>query len=72
MSTVAQPPMYGWDTIPWKKLRRSVWKLQKRIYQATLQTACSNARPNSLVPRVRMTNVKSSRSRMTGNCHVRF
>ncbi len=36
MSTVAQLPMYGWDTIPWKKLRRSVWKLQKRIYQATL------------------------------------
>ncbi|MDQ3172275.1 MAG: reverse transcriptase N-terminal domain-containing protein [Acidobacteriota bacterium] len=27
--------MYGWDTIPWKKVRRSVWKLQKRIYQAT-------------------------------------
>ena len=37
MSTVALSPMYGWDTIPWKKLRRSVWKLQKRIYQATLQ-----------------------------------
>ena len=37
MSTVAMPPMYGWDAIPWKKLRRSVWKLQKRIYQATLQ-----------------------------------
>jgi RNA-directed DNA polymerase len=37
MSTVAQPPMYGWDTIPWRKLRRSVWKLQKRIYQARLQ-----------------------------------
>lgn len=34
MSTVAQPPpMYGWDTIPWKKLRRSVRKLQNRIYQ---------------------------------------
>ena len=37
MSTVAQPPMYGWDTIPWRKLQRSVWKLQKRIYQARLQ-----------------------------------
>ena len=36
MSTVAQPPMYGWDTMPWRKLRRSVWKLQKRIYQARL------------------------------------
>jgi RNA-directed DNA polymerase len=37
MSTVAQPLMYGWDTIPWRKLRRSVWKLQKRIYQARLE-----------------------------------
>ncbi len=37
MSTVAQPPMYGWDSIPWKKHRRSVFKLQKRIYRATLQ-----------------------------------
>ena len=37
MSTVALPPMYGWDTVPWKKLRRSAFKLQKRIYQATLQ-----------------------------------
>ena len=37
MSTVALLPMYGWDTIPWKKLRRSVFKLQKRIYRATLQ-----------------------------------
>src|SRR6266404_1456671 len=37
MSTVAQPPMYGWDLIPWKKHRRSVFKLQKRIYRATLQ-----------------------------------
>lgn len=37
MSTVAQPLMYRWDTIPWRKLRRSVWKLQKRIYQARLE-----------------------------------
>src|SRR5450432_2390166 len=37
MSTVAMLPMYGWDTIPWKKFRRSVFKLQKRIYRATLQ-----------------------------------
>ena len=37
MSTVALLPMYGWDTIPWKKFRRSVFKLQKRIYRATLQ-----------------------------------
>jgi RNA-directed DNA polymerase len=39
MSTVAAatPPMYGWDSIPWKKFQRSVFKLQKRIYQASLQ-----------------------------------
>src|SRR5579862_9751029 len=37
MSTAAVPPMYGWDSIPWKSLRRTVWKLQKRIYQASLQ-----------------------------------
>jgi RNA-directed DNA polymerase len=36
MNTVATP-MYGWDKIPWKKFRRSVFKLQKRIYRATLQ-----------------------------------
>ena len=36
MNTVATP-MYGWDSIPWKKFRRSVFKLQKRIYRATLQ-----------------------------------
>lgn len=37
MSTAALPPMYRWDSIPWKDLRRSVWKLQKRIYRASLQ-----------------------------------
>jgi len=36
MSTVAMPPMYRWDSIPWKNLHRSVWKLQKRIYRASL------------------------------------
>jgi len=35
MST-ATLPMYRWDDLPWKKFRRIVWKLQKRIYQATL------------------------------------
>ena len=28
-------PMYRWETIPWKKLQRTVFKLQKRIYRAT-------------------------------------
>lgn len=28
-------PMYEWNTIPWQKLERNVFKLQKRIYQAS-------------------------------------
>jgi RNA-directed DNA polymerase len=28
-------PMYKWNTIPWRKLQRNVFKLQKRIYQAS-------------------------------------
>jgi RNA-directed DNA polymerase len=35
MDTVAKQPMYRWNTIPWKKFERNVFKLQKRIYQAT-------------------------------------
>jgi hypothetical protein len=27
--------MYGWDTLPWKEIQRDVFKLQKRIYQAS-------------------------------------
>ncbi|MGH8066931.1 MAG: reverse transcriptase N-terminal domain-containing protein [Candidatus Entotheonellia bacterium] len=34
MSTVRPEPMYGWDTIRWKHLERTVFKLQKRIYRA--------------------------------------
>ena len=26
---------YEWQNIPWRKLERSVYKLQKRIYQAS-------------------------------------
>lgn len=33
MNTVQ--PMYEWNTIPWRKLERNVFKLQKRIYQAS-------------------------------------
>ncbi|NET05148.1 MAG: RNA-directed DNA polymerase, partial [Symploca sp. SIO2B6] len=29
----AQKPMYGWKNINWRKLERSVFKLQKRIYR---------------------------------------
>ncbi len=36
MST-ATLPMYRWDDLPWKKFRKVVWKLQKRIYQAMLR-----------------------------------
>src|SRR5258708_40151012 len=36
MSTAIMP-MYRWDDIPWKKFRKVVWKLQKRIYQAMLR-----------------------------------
>ena len=28
-------PMYEWNTIPWAKAEREVFKLQKRIYQAS-------------------------------------
>ncbi|MEM9925343.1 MAG: reverse transcriptase domain-containing protein, partial [Cyanobacteria bacterium P01_D01_bin.50] len=28
-------PMYEWKTIPWNKIQRNVFKLQKRIYQAS-------------------------------------
>jgi RNA-directed DNA polymerase len=27
--------MYGWNAIPWGQLQRNVFKLQKRIYQAS-------------------------------------
>lgn len=30
-------PMYGWNTLPWKRFERQVFKLQKRIYQASLR-----------------------------------
>ena len=31
----AQTPMYEWKDIPWRKIERDVFKLQKRIYQAS-------------------------------------
>ena len=30
-----QNPMYEWNTLPWRTIERSVFKLQKRIYQAS-------------------------------------
>jgi RNA-directed DNA polymerase len=35
MSTVETTPMDRWETLPWKQLQRNVFKLQKRIYQAS-------------------------------------
>ena len=34
MSTAAAAPMYRWHQLPWKKFQRTVYQLQKRIYQA--------------------------------------
>src|SRR5260370_28348341 len=34
MSTESYP-MYEWNTLPWSKIEREVFKLQKRIYQAS-------------------------------------
>jgi RNA-directed DNA polymerase len=31
----ATRPMYEWQDLPWKKIERTVFKLQKRIYQAS-------------------------------------
>ncbi len=31
----ATKPMYEWSDINWRKLERNVFKLQKRIYQAS-------------------------------------
>jgi RNA-directed DNA polymerase len=42
MSTVH--PMYEWSTIPWKQIQRNVFKLQKRIYQASLQNELAKVR----------------------------
>ena len=36
MSTDSKP-MYEWNTLPWGKIERQVFKLQKRIYQAELR-----------------------------------
>src|SRR5712664_2005536 len=35
MATATATPMDRWETIPWKKLQRNVFKVQKRIYQAS-------------------------------------
>ena len=34
MNTVKRP-MYKWKDLPWRRIERAVFKLQKRIYQAS-------------------------------------
>lgn len=35
MTTATTTPMDRWETLPWRKIQRSVFKVQKRIYQAS-------------------------------------
>jgi RNA-directed DNA polymerase len=40
MSTASRPTrktMYGWQGLPWKRFERQVFKLQKRIYRASVR-----------------------------------
>ncbi len=39
MDTVARP-MYEWKDLPWQENERRVFKLQKRIYQASGDARC--------------------------------
>ena len=55
MNTVQ--PMYEWEDIPWRKLERNVYKLQKRIYRA------SNHGDVKLVRRLQKLLIKSRAAR---------
>jgi RNA-directed DNA polymerase len=35
MNTITKESMYGWNDIAWKSIEKNVFKLQKRIYQAS-------------------------------------
>lgn len=35
--TTVKLPMDEWKNIPWRRIERNVFKLQKRIYQASLK-----------------------------------
>lgn len=78
MNTVT--PMYRWDTIPWQRVQRNVFKLQKRIYQAScrgdvnyyIDIVMIEKQPAKTGQEVRMTNAALLRSRMKVNLHVRF
>ena len=58
MNTVERQPMYGWNTLSWKKIERVVFKLQKRIYQAQ---CCGNVRRVRSLQRLLMTSRSAKR-----------
>jgi hypothetical protein len=65
MNTVAKQPMYGWNTLRWPKIQRDVFKLQKRIYQASRQRGTCDRRQVVEEPcdaKVSRTVLKPSRS----------
>lgn len=35
MTTATTMPMDRWETLPWRTIQRNVFKVQKRIYQAS-------------------------------------
>ncbi len=35
MTTATKTPMDRWETLPWRTIQRNVFKVQKRIYQAS-------------------------------------
>jgi RNA-directed DNA polymerase len=43
-NTQGQSLMAAWQDIPWKKIQRHVFRLQKRIYRATQRGAVRTAR----------------------------
>ena len=49
---------YEWETIPWRKLEKTVFKLQKRIYQASLNGK------NNLVHRLQRLLLKSHSAKL--------
>lgn len=68
MNTVPKP-MYEWKNIPWEKVFREVFKLQKRIYRASLR----GDKTHIVIAKIEVPDkAKLLRSRMTGNCHVRI
>ena len=52
MNTVERQPMYGWNTLSWKKIERVVFKLQKRMDRAE---CCGNVRRVRSLQRLLMT-----------------